>query len=92
MEEAAEKYSKEVKETYQKIDINLKKYRLLKGYKQEELAELLCVNSKYIGHVERFERYVGLKRLIKLSFILGIELKDFFDFQEIRAYPEINSF
>jgi len=73
----------DVNRIYQKIGKNLRKYRLLKGFSQEELAEQLGVNSKYIGHVERFERYVGLKKLIKLSFILEIELKDLFDFQDI---------
>nr|BDD46494.1 hypothetical protein 2 [bacterium] len=73
----------DVNQIYQKIGKNLKRYRLLRGYSQEELADKLGVNSKYIGHVERFERYVGLKKLIKLSFILEIELKDLFDFQEL---------
>lgn len=72
-----------VNEIYRKIGKNLKKYRELKGLSQEELAEQLGANSKYVGHVERFERYVGLKKLIKLSFLLEIELKDLFDFQEI---------
>jgi transcriptional regulator with XRE-family HTH domain len=71
----------DVNEIYRKIGKNLKKYRELKGFSQEELAERLDANPKYVGHVERFERYVGLKKLIKLSFILEIELKDLFDFQ-----------
>ena len=41
---------------------------------QEKLSELLNANSKFIGHVERFERYVSLKKLIQISKILNISL------------------
>lgn len=41
------------KQTYIMIGKNIKKYRLLRDLSQERLSELLEVNSKFIGHVER---------------------------------------
>lgn len=60
---------------YKCIGNNIKKYRLKKGYSQEKLSELLDVNSKFIGHVERFERCISLKKLIQLSKLLEVEPK-----------------
>jgi len=67
---------------YKKIGKNVRKYRTLRGISQEKLSEVLDVNSKFIGHVERFERYVSLKKLIEISKILKIELEDLFKFDK----------
>ncbi len=58
------------------IGQNIRKYRLEKGISQEKLSELLGANSKFIGHVERVERFISLKKLIETSDILGVELED----------------
>lgn len=65
---------------YKHIGENIKKYRLAKGYSQEKLSELLDANSKFIGHVERFERRISLKKLIQLAQILDVAPKDFMTF------------
>lgn len=57
---------------------NIRKYRLIKGLSQEKLSELLCANSKFIGHVERVERFISLHKLFELCDILDIEVKDLF--------------
>ncbi len=66
-------------EVYRKIGANIKKYRNLRGITQEKLSEMLDANSKFVGHIERFERYVGLKKLIKIANILDIEIKNLFE-------------
>ncbi len=71
------------KEVYIKLGKNIKKYRLLKNLSQEKLSELLDANSKFIGHVERVERYISLKKLIQLSIILDVPLYVFFDFRNL---------
>lgn len=53
------------KEIYIKLGQNIKKYRLAKNFSQEKLSELLDANPKFIGHVERVERYISLKNLYK---------------------------
>ena len=54
-------------ETYRTIGKNVKKYRLAANISQEKLSEILNVNSKFIGHVERFERFISLKKLIEIA-------------------------
>ena len=66
--------------TYKNIGKNVRKYRKMKGFSQEKLSEILKVNSKFIGHVERFERYISLKKLIQIAEILEIELDKLFKF------------
>lgn len=70
-------------ETYVKIGKNIKKFRLERNLSQEKLAELLGVNSKFIGHVERVERYISLRKLIHLSFVLKIPLCKLCDFDDL---------
>lgn len=60
------------------IGRNIRKYRLLKGLSQEKLSELLCANSKFIGHVERVERFISLKKIFELCEILEIDAEDLF--------------
>lgn len=64
---------------YISIGNNIRKYRLERGLSQEKLSELLNANSKFIGHVERFERYISLKKLIQISKILNVSLSNLVD-------------
>ena len=50
-------------QTYRTIGKNVRKYRQMANISQEKLSEILDVNSKFIGHVERFERFISLKNL-----------------------------
>ena len=54
-------------EIYKTIGRNVKKYRLAANISQEKLSEILDVNSKFIGHVERVERFISLKKLIEIA-------------------------
>ena len=62
------------KNAYIAIGKNIRKYRQERGISQEKLSELLNANSKFVGHVERFERYISLKKLIQISEILCVPL------------------
>lgn len=66
-------------ETYRTIGKNVKKYRLASNLSQEKLSEILNANSKFIGHVERFERYISLKKIIELAEYFNIPVKNFFE-------------
>jgi len=59
---------------YTNIGKNIRKYRLAQGLSQEKLSEMLEANPKFIGHVERYERCISLKKLIQLSEILHVDL------------------
>ncbi len=66
-------------ETYRTIGKNVKKYRLAANISQEKLSEILNVNSKFIGHVERFERFISLKKLIEIAEYFDVPVKNFFE-------------
>ena len=66
-------------ETYRTIGKNVRKYRQLADISQEKLSEILDVNSKFIGHVERFERFISLKKLIEIAEYFNVPVKNFFD-------------
>ena len=68
---------------YINLGKNVRKYRLAKGLSQEKLSEIIDAGDKFVGHVERFERYVGLKKLNKIAQALDVELRDLFDFREL---------
>lgn len=70
-------------EIYVNLGKNIKKYRLQRNLSQEKLSELLEANSKFIGHVERVERYISLKKLIQISKILDVPIVSFFDFRNM---------
>lgn len=66
-------------ETYRTIGKNVKKYRLANNISQEKLSEILNANSKFIGHVERFERFISLKKIIELAEYFKVPVKTFFE-------------
>ena len=68
-----------VEQTYLTIGKNVKKYRQMANISQEKLSEILNVNAKFIGHVERFERFISLKKLIELAEYFNVPVKNFFD-------------
>lgn len=65
---------------HQNIGIKIRKYRTLSGDTQEELSAKLGKNEKYIGHIERCERKISNKILIKLLDMWKIQPKEFFSF------------
>ena len=64
---------------YRTIGKNVRKYRQMANISQEKLSEILNVNSKFIGHVERFERFISLKKLIEIAEYFDVPVKNFFD-------------
>ena len=68
---------------YRNIAKQVKKYRLERGYTQEQLSEMLSKNLKYIGHIERCERKISNTVIIKLLDILKIQMSEFYSFDEL---------
>ena len=66
-------------QTYRTIGKNVRKYRQLSNISQEKLSEVLDANSKFIGHVERVERFISLKKLIELAEYFNVPVKSFFE-------------
>lgn len=70
---------------YRNIGKKVRFYRKKYGYTQEQLSDILDLNLKYIGHIERSERCISNKVLIKLLELFKVQPVEFFDFDEV--YP-----
>lgn len=66
---------------YKNIALQIRKYRIQKGFTQEQLSEMLSKNLKYIGHVERCERKISNTVIIKLLELLQIQPSEFYAFE-----------
>lgn len=72
------KYSQQYKE----IGLKIAYYRKLKGYSQLELAEMVDISRTHLSNIEapNIHTSVSLELLFKLSDVLDINVKNFFDF------------
>lgn len=60
---------------------NVKKYRLLNGYKKSKLSELVGCDISYIGKIERCEKFPNLKMIFKIAEALEVPATALFDFE-----------
>lgn len=67
---------------YRNIGKKIRQHRLRLNYTQEGLSQLLGLNEKYIGHVERFERQISNRVLTLLLNFFKVQPNDFFNFEE----------
>jgi len=65
---------------YKNLGLQIRKYRQASGLTQEQLSIMLDKNEKYIGHIERHERDISLKVLVKLMDLLQIQPNEIFAF------------
>jgi len=66
-----------------KLGKKIKHLREEKNLTQESLALSIDVDKSYIGRIERAERYVNIKVIIKIADVLEVEAKDLFNFDEL---------
>ena len=73
-----EKYAQQYKE----IGLKIAYYRKLKGYSQLEFAELIDVSRTHLSNIEAPNKptSISLDLLFRISEILEIDIKKFFDF------------
>lgn len=71
---------KDIKKIYEQIGLNVKKYRALHGYSQDNLAYESGVNRAYIGYIERGERNPSVAIVYKIASTLKVPLHEFFIF------------
>ncbi len=69
--------------TYRKLGLNIKKYRLLKGLTQEKLADKVNLSLDFIGKIEIAYSKPSLDTIISIANALEITLKDLFDFENL---------
>lgn len=65
---------------YELVSRNIKKYRKLKGFTQEQLAEKMHYSTQFISNIEsKNHQTFSLGTLWKVSQVLGIDIRELFD-------------
>ncbi len=57
---------------------NLRKFREIKGYSQEEFASLCNISRAYYGRIERGEHSITLEKCALIAQALGVHVSDLF--------------
>ncbi len=60
----------------QKLGRNIQKARKIKGYTQEELAEVLNISRTHMGHIEQGRKTPSLELLEKIAKALKVKVRD----------------
>ena len=68
-----------VGEINEKVGFKIRKYRMKKGWTQEQLAFEADLHRAYIGQIERGEKNLGLQNLEKIARALKIRPRDLMD-------------
>jgi len=66
------------KKTLLIIGDNIRKYRMKKGWSQEDLAHECDLHRTYIGSIERGERNITILNLLKVKEELDVRLVDLY--------------
>jgi transcriptional regulator with XRE-family HTH domain len=61
-----------------KIGDAVRAYRKKAAFTQEGLAEIVELNPKYIGEIERGEKIISIEALLRISKAVKIPIRDFF--------------
>lgn len=67
---------------YKNIGEKFRYYREKFGMTQEQLSSNLGKNDKYIGHIERCERFISNRMIIKLLKLWELQPEEFYKFDE----------
>jgi DNA-binding XRE family transcriptional regulator len=70
------KHGENMAEINKRLGINIRRYREMKGWSQEQLALEADLHRAYIGQIERGEKNIGLVNLEKIANALNIHLKN----------------
>ena len=68
---------------------NIKRYRKMKGWSQEKLAEKMEISTNYLSEIETGRGWVSPFSLIKLANALEIEVFELFKPQEMQPKDTI---
>ena len=72
-------------ERYRKLGLKISYYRKLKGLTQGQLASLVGLSRTHISNIEapNIKTSISLDSLLDIAEVLGIPVKDLFDFRGI---------
>jgi len=64
---------------------NIKRYRQMKGWSQEKLAENMEISTNYLSEIETGRGWVSPFSLVKLANALEIEVFNLFEPQKVKS-------
>ena len=73
----------------QLLGARIKELRKEKGYTQQQLAELIDIDSKHLSKIEVGSSYPSLYNLEKITKVLNIEMQDLFKFEHHKNRDEL---
>ncbi len=65
----------------EKLGKNIKNYREIKNFSQEQLAEIVNLSREYIARVENGKKYISLRKLFLITDTLEVPFKKLTDFE-----------
>jgi transcriptional regulator with XRE-family HTH domain len=77
--------------TKQLLGARLKELRKSKGLSQDALAEQVGIDAKHLSRLEVGGSYPSLDTLERLAQVLGVELKEFFEFAHLDEPKELKT-
>lgn len=73
------------------IGSRIRDIRTKKGLTQDELAEEMGINPKYLSGIERGKENPTMTTLINLAKALGVPIAEVFDFTETEGAPKMKA-
>lgn len=67
------------------LGARIKELRKRAGLSQDQLAEKVGIEAKYLSRIEVGKRYPSLETLEKIADALQVEMKELFDFQHFQG-------
>ncbi len=76
--------------TRELLGARIKELRKKKGLTQDKLSEMIDIDPKHLSRIEVGGSYPSLETLDKMSIVLKVDLKDFFEFHhQVKNMKEI---
>ena|SRR5947208_7164039 len=76
-------------DTKRLIGGRIRELRRIRNYSQEQLAEIVGINAKYLSSIERGEENPTLDLFMRLAEGLKVELHEFFDIEQEATSPKL---
>jgi len=73
-----------------RLGLRIRKLRLKAGFTQEQLAEGADMHPTYLGGVERGERNLSLKNLVRVAGALQVPLRSLLDFDDEQNHQAVD--
>jgi transcriptional regulator with XRE-family HTH domain len=67
------------------LGLRIKELRKLRGLSQEQLADIVDLDPKYVSFIECGRNAPSLETMESIATALGVEIKDLFEFAHLQA-------